>query len=124
MKFSYAITAKKTRKPITKTHYLDYLDYLTDHGKVGNVNFETTKGLHTHFVLKCDEQLDYNKLKPTKHGWNVFAVPLYNRKGWIRYIRKDNEDNKELNRDVKELYEEDEYIEDIEPFKMPTKRLF
>lgn len=121
---NYAITAKKTRKPISKEHYLDYLDHISDLGKVGNVNFETTKGLHTHFILKTKTKLDYNDLRPTKYGWNVKAIPIYDRKGWLKYIRKDNEQNKELNKDVKEEYEEDEYIDDPLPFKMPTKKMF
>lgn len=101
-KFEYAITAKKTRRPCTRTHYLDYLDYLSDHGKIGNVNFEITRGLHIHFIIKCDKRLDYNLLKPTKKGWNTKAVPVYARKGWIKYSRKDNEKapNKIFNKDV------------------------
>lgn len=121
MNYQYAITAKKTRKPISQTHYLDYLDYITDLGKVGNVNFETTKGLHTHFILKCEEKLDYRKLKPTQYGWNVKAVPIYNRKGWIKYCRKDNLKNTHLQELVPTKYinkreEEEEYI--IPPYSL------
>ncbi len=108
MNFQYAITAKKTRKPITQQHYLDYLDYLTDLGKVGNVNFEDTRGLHTHFILQTTSKLDFNKLKPTKYGWNVKAIPIYNRKGWIKYCRKDNLKMQAVNAVIKDTYEDDD----------------
>lgn len=85
----YAITIRKTRRPVTKQHYYDYLDKIADLGSIGNVNFETKKGLHTHFILKTALRLNYNDLRPTKRGWNAKAVPVYNRKGWISYSRKD-----------------------------------
>lgn len=96
---NYAITARKTNKPISKVHYLDYLNKLTDIGAVGNVNFETTRGLHCHFIIKTISKTSFDKFRPTKRGWNVKAVPIYDRKGWIRYCRKDHEENKELNDD-------------------------
>lgn len=107
----YAITAKKTRKPILKEHYMDYLDKISDLGTIGNVNFETTRGLHTHFILRTPDKLDYKKLYPTKYGWNVKAVPIYNRKGWKKYIRKDNIENVSLNLDVHEKYGTDTEID-------------
>lgn len=122
----YAMTAKKTRKPISSQHYLDYLDYCSDLGKVGNVNFEDTRGLHIHFVLDTKDKLDYRKLTPTKYGWNIKAVPIYNPKGWKLYCRKDYEKNKELNELVKG-YETDDTIISIDSddgFKIPTKNLF
>lgn len=85
----YAITAKKTRKPVSQEHYENYLSYCTDLGEVGNVNYERTRGLHIHFIIKT-ERLDYKRLKPTKYGWSVKAVPIYNYQGWIQYIEKDN----------------------------------
>lgn len=89
----YAVTAKKTRNPITKQHYLDLLDYYKDLGIVANVAFETTRGLHVHFMLKTSSTLDYTKLKPTKYGWNVKAIPIYDYNGWIKYCRKDFDKN-------------------------------
>lgn len=86
---NYAITARKTTKPITKQHYLDYLDKISDLGNVGNVNFETTRGLHLHFQIKCKERIPFPKFRPTKRGWNVKAVPIYNMKSWEQYCRKD-----------------------------------
>lgn len=85
----YAITAKKTRGVISKIHYEDYLGYISDLGSVGNVNYETTRGLHLHFVLLTKDKLDYSKLKPTKYGWNIKAVPIYDMDKWISYIQKD-----------------------------------
>lgn len=98
--YEYAITAKKTRNPVLKEHYLDYLDYLTDKGTVADVYFETTRGLHCHFKLRCISKLDYNILKPTKYGWNVKAVPIYNKSGWLKYCRKDFIKNQELNNHI------------------------
>lgn len=103
----YAITVKKTRNPITQQHYLDYLDKLSDSGKISNVYFETTRGLHCHFMLTTEEPLDYKKtLYPTKRGWNAKAVRVYRRDGWIRYCRKDYEKNTALNTPVMETHEE------------------
>lgn len=87
--FTYAVTAKKTRSPISEQHYIDFLNYITDLGEVGNVNYETTRGLHVHFVLKTKTRLDYNKLKPTRYGWSVRAVPVYDINRWIQYCEKD-----------------------------------
>lgn len=89
MTHTYAITAKKTRKPITQEHYENYLSYLSDMGDVGNLHYENKKGLHIHFVLKTNKLLNYNKLKPTKYGWNIRAVPVYNPEGWNSYCKKD-----------------------------------
>lgn len=111
----YAVTVKKTRKPITKQHYLDYLDKLSDSGKLANVYFEDTKGLHCHFTMKLKGRLDYKTLYPTKYGWNAKAVPIYNRKGWIDYCRKDHQKMKETNKDVQELYDMD-VVEDNEEY--------
>lgn len=119
----YAVTTKKTRKPISKEHYLDYLDSLTDIGKVYNVVFETTKGLHIHFVLEVQDKLDFKTLYRTKYGWNHMAVPLYNPKGWTRYCRKDFKENEQLNSDLD--YSEDSFI-DMPPdmMVMPKHKLF
>ena len=85
----YAVTTRKTRKPVTKQHYYDYLDKISDLGEIGNVNFETTRGTHVHFILSTKTRLNYNQLRPTKRGWNAKAVPIHDRAGWISYIRKD-----------------------------------
>lgn len=108
----YAVTTRKTNKPITETHYHDYLAKIGDLGKVGNVNFETKRGLHCHFLLNTTSNyLDYKKLRPTKKGWNVKVVPIYNKRGWVSYCRK------EYNTEAAEK-------ELAQQFKMPTKRLF
>lgn len=87
--YEYAITARKTRKPILKEHYEDYFGYLSDIGEVGNVNYENTRGIHVHFILSCKCKINYKILKPTKYGWNIKAVPIYNRDGWVSYCEKD-----------------------------------
>ncbi len=107
--FNYAITMKKTRKPVTKQHYFDYLDKIKDLGDIGNVNFETTRGLHVHFILKTKTRLNYQKLRPTRRGWNAKAVPIYDERGWIQYVRKDRYQG---NNDPEE------------DFTMPTRNLF
>ena len=87
----YAITARKTVKPITKEHYHDYLSKIGDLGSIGNVNFEAKKGLHCHFVLEVKGKINYKELRPTKRGWNVKAVPIYSYREWSCYSRKDRE---------------------------------
>lgn len=105
----YAITARKTNKPITKTHYYDYLDKLSDLGDIGNVNFEDHRGLHLHFLLKSKDKVPYAKFRPTKRGWNVKAIPIHDKRNWISYCRKDRfQGNNDLD----------------DGFIMPTKSLF
>lgn len=106
----YAITARKTVKPITKNHYFDYLDKIGDLGEIGNVNFETTKGLHCHFILKTKTKISNDSIRPTKRGWNCRKVPIRNHNLWKAYCRKD-----------RELGENDPPEEE---FKMPTKCMF
>lgn len=113
MPFEYAVTAKKTRLPIEKVHYLDYLNKITDLGKVGNVYFETTKGLHVHFKVITDTKLNYKKLTPTKRGWNVKAIPIYNNKGWLTYCRKDHEEQVPEIKELHGKYDSEEYIKPI-----------
>lgn len=113
----YALTVRKTRNPITQTHYLDYLDYLSKYGTVGNVNFEETKGLHCHFILETKERLDYKCLKPAKFGWNVMAVPVYNKAGWVKYCRKDHQYTKHLQMKVPNTYISDPASPTMRPLK-------
>lgn len=95
----YALTLKKTRKPILLTDYEDYLTWLQDRGyKVTEVNYEDTKGLHVHFILSAPAELIYGQLKRDPYGWSIRFVPIYNRTGWMKYITKDT------NRDVYNLY--------------------
>lgn len=122
----FAITSKKTRNPISQEHYLDYLDSLSELGTVMNVAFETTRGLHVHFVLETVHDLSKkdSKLYRTKYGWNHLAVPVYYQTGWTNYSRKDFKKNKELNEQSKR-YADDDFSDDMStPFKMPTRKLF
>lgn len=84
----YAVTARKTRNPITIQHYEDYLGKISDLGEVGNLNYEYEKGLHIHFLVRSNERVNYKDFRPTKRGWNVKVVPVYNEHGWIRYVNK------------------------------------
>ena len=87
--FDYAITSVKTRNPKSREHYIDYLNALTDDGVVSNVNFETTRGLHIHYILTTTYELKPHHLYKTKHGWNHKIVPIFNKAGWVRYSEKD-----------------------------------
>jgi len=87
--FEYAITAKKTRKPVNIDEYANYLTYLKDMFTVGNVHIETTRGLHIHFLLTSEKSICYKDLYIQNHGWSIRAVPIYNRKGWNAYSSKD-----------------------------------
>ena len=91
----YAITARKTNKPITQAHYEDYLNAISDKGSVGNVRYEEKRGLHCHYTIKSDNIINYNTMRPTKRGWNVKVVPVYNMEGWISYINKHSCEDKE-----------------------------
>lgn len=121
MKFEYAVTMKKTRNPVSKQHYCDALDRLRGMYKVGNVHMESTRGLHCHFVIKSDFQIKYTEIAPSKRGWNVKAVPLYNRRGWDKYCRKDH-DKYNPNIDFHDSYEE--FIEDDEQLKVMKASVF
>lgn len=104
----YAITVKKTRNPISIQDYINYLDYLKGMYNIGNVNIETTRGLHLHFIISC-VKLDFKSLYPAKYGWNVKAVPIFYKEGWIKYSEKDLKKNLELRKllipDDAEVYE-------------------
>lgn len=91
----YAITVKKTRNPIEITDYINYLDYLKDMYMVYNVNIETTRGYHLHFIISTSN-LDYKSLYPAKYGWNVKAVPIFFKDGWVKYCEKDLRQNLHL----------------------------
>lgn len=117
--YTYAVTSKKTRQPVTQQHYLDYLDSLKDEYAIYNVNFETTRGLHVHYMLTSHTKLDFKDLYKTKYGWNHKAVPIYNRTGWESYIRKDYE----LERSTANIYKQNYNDPDhLDPRTLP--RLF
>lgn len=121
----YAITTKKTRQPVSQQHYLDYLDSLSDLGTVMNVVFETTRGLHVHYVLETEYELSSkdSRLYKTKFGWNHLSVPVWHAKGWTRYCRKDYENNLDLNSIIK--YSELDFKVDMStPIKNPNKKMF
>lgn len=84
-----AVTVKKTRKPIEIQNYIDYLKYIKPQFNIQNVNIETTRGYHLHFIIKSDTDINFKDLYPSKYGWNIKAVPIYNREGWIKYCEKD-----------------------------------
>lgn len=116
--FEYAITVKKTRKPVSHQHYCDYLDKMKEKGQIGNVYFELTRGLHLHYTLRSDKPIDCKKpYKPSKHGWNIWSVPIYNSQGWNTYCRKDHDDQVKELKELHSNYDSDEYIEQIIPTK-------
>lgn len=87
----FAITLKKTRNPIRAVDYFDYLDVLKGMYDVNNVNFEDTKGLHCHFIIKSRQGINFKDLYLQKYGWSLRVVPIYDLDGWKKYIRKDSE---------------------------------
>jgi len=97
----YAVTLKKTRSPILDSDYFNYLDYLNEMFSLSNVNFESTKGLHCHFILESAQALNYQDLYIHKYGWSIKAIPIYNRERWIKYCKKDLKDNKQINKKYK-----------------------
>lgn len=87
--FEYALTVKKTRNPINIDEYASYLSYIKDMFNVANVNIETTRGLHIHFLLTSEKRLIYKDLYIQPRGWSIKAVPIFNRRGWDIYTQKD-----------------------------------
>jgi len=85
----FAVTVKKTRKPIEIQNYIDYLKYIKPQFNIQNVNIETTRGYHLHFIIKSDTDINFRDLYPSKYGWNIKAIPIYNREGWVKYCEKD-----------------------------------
>lgn len=111
----YALTVKKTRKPITLALYEDYLTWLSKKVHVGNVNYEDTRGLHIHLVIQSEEEFPYNELKMEKYGWSYKMVPIYNHDGWIHYIEKDTKKDIKLEHMLQELHENDPRTESEVP---------
>lgn len=112
-----AVTVKKTRKPIEIQHYIDYLKFLKPQFNIQNVNIEDTRGYHLHFIIKSDTDINYKDLYPSKYGWNVKAIPIYNREGWVKYCEKDllkNLHNRRILLQQKEYEPTDTEIEWVE----------
>jgi len=129
----FAITLKKTRNPIRAVDYFDYLDVLKGMYDVNNVNFEDTKGLHCHFIIKSRQGINFKDLYLQKYGWSLRVVPIYDLDGWKKYIRKDSE--KKVAKTMKSKYiaheltkksdeEEQRMMEDLQdppyPFNQPS----
>jgi len=89
----YALTIKKTRLSPLRSDYEEYFKYLEEAWDyhIGCVNFETTKGLHVHCLLRSSVPLLKKdpSLYRDQHGWNILCVPIFYEKGWIAYSTKD-----------------------------------
>lgn len=89
----YALTIKKTRGVPTEKDYEEYFSWLIAQGyQIWEVNYETTRGLHVHCILECAERIPHFKkaLYRDNFGWNLHAVPIFHRRGWVRYSEKDS----------------------------------
>lgn len=101
--FYYALTLRKTRKPILLSDYTRELDYLKDLGyDVKDVNYEDTKGLHVHCVVRSDSVIVYDDKKFKRRGWNYYFKPIFYHKGWIKYATKD------ISKDIFLRYQQEE----------------
>lgn len=122
---TYALTIKKTRKPITLDLYEDYLSWLSGKCEVANINYEDTRGLHVHCVIRTSDEFQFSDLKIVPHGWSFKMVPIYNLAGWIKYSEKDADKRVESQLELQELYENDprqsSYIPDDYPDWLPTR---
>lgn len=87
--FTYAVTVRKTRGVVTRSHYEGYLSWLSQRGIIGNVNYESTRGLHVHFLIDAWQRLDKRDFLYEPRGWSIRHVPIWDRKGWVKYCEKD-----------------------------------
>lgn len=88
MSHYYALTLRKTRKPIKLSDYEQHIKELTEKRlEVLDVNYEDTKGLHLHCVIASPHELNYNNFK--SRGWNYLFKPIFYHRGWIKYCTKD-----------------------------------
>lgn len=111
--FYYALTLRKTRKPILLSDYTRELDYLKDLGyDVKDVNYEDTKGLHIHCVICSDSAISYDDKRFKRRGWNYYFKPIFYHKGWIKYATKD------ISKSIFEKYQQEE----LELFAPPDWR--
>lgn len=80
---NYAVTLRKTRKPIWLS---DYEERLKDFPGTSNLNYEEDRGLHVHFVITVEDPLEYSAL--VRRGWNVQFKKIYDYDGWQEYSEK------------------------------------
>lgn len=89
---TYAFTLRKTTKnaEATKIQYMNHLIKLKTFGRIEDVKFETTSGLHCHGILKVFKDQNLKRLRV--RGWNLKLVKIYDMNGWQEYINKDQDD--------------------------------
>jgi len=111
---SYALTIKKTRGTPCISDYEQYLSFLMGKGfEIYNVNYELTRGLHCPLLIKTNWKLAPKdpSLYRDRYGYNILAVPIFFKKGWIRYAEKDKYKLEVISikerQMMHELYEED-----------------
>lgn len=131
--FEYAVTVKKTRGKPTPSDYAQYLQWLEEKGfLVGNVNFEMTRGLHIHFVIKSVNKLKEKdpSLYRDRYGWNILAKKCYSLSGWLRYSEKDMKKPEVMNlmgelaeeKDMREAFDQaPEYFAQRNPYDPPDE---
>lgn len=118
----YALTVKKTRKPITLDLYEDYLTWLATKAEVSNINYEDTRGLHVHCLITAPDDFQYNDLKILPFGWSFKMVPIYDLMGWLSYSEKDRNKHVRENLIMEELHENDPRQTSYIPTEWDTTR--
>lgn len=81
-------------------HYVDYLAWLEQFGKVEHLHFEDDRGLHFHCLFKTKLFKRQRDFKYAQFGWHYMACVSYNDNQWINYCRK----YADRNHDLKQLY--------------------
>lgn len=78
-------------QPITRELYLEHIQDMecTADGNVifTDVIFEETGGLHSHGIVSIPQSYYLNRMRI--RGWKLHLEELYDKKGWLKYISKD-----------------------------------
>lgn len=94
----HAVTVRYTRIIPDEFHYYNWLTSLPANQRVVRMQLERKHGLHLHALIENDS---LNLMYVKRRGVHVLTEPIYDAKGWLRYILKDHPDS----------IEKDEYIE-------------
>lgn len=77
--------------PITQDLYREHIQNMecTSNDEVcfSEVVFELTGGLHAHGIVSVPEKYYLNKFRI--RGWKLHLEEIYDKAGWLKYIKKD-----------------------------------
>lgn len=126
--WAFTVKVNKTLQAApTKTEYIPFFDKLTRLGIEVECKYgeKDKRGhLHYHGILRIKKGF-YRPRLHTK-GMMVYLKELTDRKGWMKYIQKDQEKKKleELDEMIEYVHNEHEFSDTPDDYIMPTKKLF